>query len=186
MQSFAETLSVATRATLLIGLAVATLVLAALHEKLFKPVKELGGGRIIALELARTPNRARSVLGSWSIPGTKAARRAIYVDFAFLVAYATFFALACGSLAGVIGERTWQWMATAVSWAGAGALAAGVLDALENLFMLRTIDAYLNNSGIAALDTRGAWFAASLKFLLLLLVVVALLGGLWVLAAGAA
>jgi hypothetical protein len=94
------------------------------------------GHAILDLELARTPENARSVIDDWGRNGVlDDARCDIYIDFGFILFYALFLALVCASAASHLAGR-WRRAGTVIAWA---MLAAGVLDMLENAGMLFTI-----------------------------------------------
>ncbi|HWI60465.1 MAG TPA: hypothetical protein VNT75_01360 [Symbiobacteriaceae bacterium] len=116
---------------------------------------------IVSFELAGTLEQAEAMLNSWDDYREKLAAFLLGFDYLFLVAYATFFALACltaGEAARAAGSRL---AALAIPLAWGQWLAAG-LDALENFALLWVVfDSTW--SGWPPL----AWFAASLKFALI-------------------
>jgi hypothetical protein len=123
-----------------------------------------GDPGIISLELAWTPTRTRTILDKWrGAHLLSAAKRGIYVDYAFLVAYAMTGALFVTLLARATGDAISD--STARHAANAGAIAmwsAGVLDAIENVGLLRLLS--LNaGTGTGVLVSA----IASVKFLLI-------------------
>ncbi len=135
------------------------------HERAMEPAEASSGTDIVAFELAGTPDRARTILDEWGPDGRAGATRAIKIDYGFLITYAVFLAVAVGSIADAVGERTRDW-AKALGWGLAGlVLAAGVFDAIESTAVLRVLDTY-QSDGISGLATWTAAIAASAKFLI--------------------
>src|SRR5687767_2482393 len=94
-------------------------------------------GRVdaISLQFARTPKCADELLGRWQHDGRRLARQAIYIDFAFLVAYATTLALACAIVARGIRPVSRRWAQIGIVLACGMSLTA-LFDAAENVAML--------------------------------------------------
>lgn len=126
--------------------AAATVVLAV---ELTKSGKRLQTGEaprgIVSLELASTVERVEAIVESWRRTrvgrGTAVdvAKRSIYLDFPFIVAYSTVLAGGCWWVAGVLGRRGLPG-AGGVRTLGWLQLAAGALDVVENAGMLIEID----------------------------------------------
>jgi hypothetical protein len=191
METLFENIPALIRAALIAGSAVTLAWLAWRHEQLFAAAKESGAGRILAFEFAGTPSRASALLYRWSTtdPGLTGAGRAIRLDYWLAVAYAVLLATSCGSLAGVMGERTWSWADTAGSLIALGALAAGLMDWVENTALLQVIRQHLEapppqETQIGGGATRLAWISAFVKFVLIFAALVNVLIGLGVLIAG--
>ena len=111
---------------------------------------------ILSYEFAWTKPQADSILSSWEkIKDT--ARQQLLLDFGFLVFYPLTLSLACAMLAG----SKFNNMAAAgvfISWA---VLLAGVLDAVENLALLRML-----STGGSDFLARLAGICAGVKFAL--------------------
>jgi hypothetical protein len=111
---------------------------------------------ILSYEFAWNRSQAELILRSWdSIQGT--AKRQLVLDFGFLIVYPLLLSLACAMLA----ESPFNQMAAVgifISWA---MLAAGPLDAVENLALLRML-----SLGASESLARLAGLCAGLKFLL--------------------
>jgi len=128
----------ARRAGLLVLAPVAFLmmfVLSSLDASLRTPASRYG---IVSFEFAGDRESAGRMLEAWGSPGRRAAARSLRLDFVYLAAYAPGLALLCAAAADrarAAGSR----LATpgaALAW---GQLAAGGLDAVENLALLRVL-----------------------------------------------
>lgn len=116
---------------------------------------------MISFELAGTLEQAEAILDSWDEYKEKIAAFLLGIDYVFLLAYSTFFALACmtaGDAARIAGSRLY---ALAIPLAWGQWLAAG-LDAVENVALLAALFGSLWAGWPPV-----AWFAASLKFALI-------------------
>lgn len=111
---------------------------------------------ILSYEFAWSKTKAEAILASWdSLKET--ARQQLLIDFGFLVFYPLTLSLACAMLAGSAFNK----MAVVgffISWA---VLLAGLLDATENLSLLRMLD-----TGGSEFLARLAGFCAGVKFAL--------------------
>ena len=101
---------------------------------------------ILDLEFASTPAKANVVLNAWEKSETadniQAAKLNTELDFIFLLFYAIFLHQVCRSIAGL-----YKGSARNIGLILAnGAIAAGVLDILENIGMLITLHGYINNT----------------------------------------
>jgi hypothetical protein len=94
---------------------------------------DTGGPGIVPFELAFTSDRAVEILGDWGADGRDDARLSLWLDYAFLVAYAAFWRLAILRVRDALGWRRWPAIA-------AFPVAAAVFDALENAALLATIE----------------------------------------------
>jgi pimeloyl-ACP methyl ester carboxylesterase len=119
------------------------------------PLWDAGGPGIIGFELAGSEGAADRILFEWGQDARDTARISLWLDFAFLVAYGTFWATV---------SRT-----RALSIA---AIAAAACDAIENVFLLLV----LGRHGGALAPVAAAGFATA-KFVLLAVVV-----GAWLIA----
>ena len=82
---------------------------------------------------------AGEILVEWGDEGEDAARRQLWIDFGFLVAYGTFLTLALAATRDMARKRGWQRLASVGGVAILfGALCAG-FDALENICLLLTL-----------------------------------------------
>lgn len=114
---------------------------------------------ILDLEFAWAPARLGEMAAHWGEAGNAAARLSLWVDFAFMPAYALLFSgvtlLAARALPG-----RWQ---TAGLWLGLAPFAAWAFDALENVMLLNALPPAAPSE--AGLMVAGA--AAAVKFALL-------------------
>jgi hypothetical protein len=158
-----------TRRRGLIGTGIATLILFFAMAPAEERIQDNGGPRITSFELTGGQDRADEILAEWGEEGQDAARESLWIDFGFLLAYGTFLTLALAAVRDLAGQRRWRRLAAiggvVVSF---GALAA-ILDALENICLLLTLD----GAG-AAFPLMATIFAAA-KFLFLV-VAIAYLG----------
>ncbi|WP_322937861.1 hypothetical protein [Nocardioides bizhenqiangii] len=143
---------------------------AALMRGPIRTMKSASGVSIVPFELAGTDQRAREILAGWGDDGVDAARRSLYLDFPFLLGYAGLGALLAAASAEPVGDAGRAWL-TPIGWgAAAGAVLAGVLDAVENLALLRTIRAWRDPGADLGQEARLARQAARTKFGLVYLV----------------
>ena len=104
------------------------LVLGAIDARL----RDTGGPGILAFEVEFSSDDARETLARWGEEGRSEAKLSLWLDYAFLVAYAAFFSLAVVTLCEALGWRRWAFLA-------AFPLGAAVCDAIENAALLLTI-----------------------------------------------
>ncbi len=95
-------------------------------------IKETGGPGILPFEVEFTSENARETLAEWGEDGRDSAKLSLWLDYAFLVAYAAFFALAVVAVCDALGWRRWLFLATFP-------LIAAVADAIENANLLLAI-----------------------------------------------
>jgi hypothetical protein len=154
-------------------LGIASLVILAILLVFEGRMKAAGGPGIVPFEVAGNQERAREILAQWGPEGRSAARASLVIDYPFLLAYASFYALACTALAGALGRRGFGWLSSVGMRLAWGALAAGAFDAVENAALLGV----LATDGSGALAATARWFAVG-KFTLTTLVILYVLGGL--------
>ena len=120
---------------------------------------------IVSLELARTTNVSNTIISSWQQAPNAVLQRAIvntWIDFVFIIAYSLFLFSCCVMLAHRqrgISHQLSKLMALA-------ALTAGLCDVVENACLLQQLE-----TDVSALLSWCTWLLASIKFLLLALVV---------------
>jgi hypothetical protein len=139
-------------AVCLAGSAGLMLVLTVQGMPLRNPAAPLG---VVSFELARTQDRAEQILESWR-GLERTAERQLLIDFGFLIVYPALLALCCAMLSEAAAGRL-QAVGVCISWA---VLAAGPLDALENIALLQMLR---HGAGAALAQTAAG--CASLKFL---------------------
>jgi hypothetical protein len=120
----------------LAGLVIASgLALRRLDASLRTPASPSG---IVSFEFAGSRERADRMLEAWGEPGRRIAEQSLWLDFLFLAGYAPGLALLCAAAADRARSARPRRAALgdALAW---GQLAAGGLDALENLALLRVV-----------------------------------------------
>ena len=131
------------------------------------------GTGVIEFELMGTTKKAERVLADYGSDGRSAARTSLWIDYPYIVCYALFYALACGTLAQRaqrLGRETWAAVGVALAWGG---LLAGFLDAIENAALLWVLDGHPEQPFPAI-----AFLCAVPKFALSAAVILYLLAGL--------
>jgi hypothetical protein len=140
-----------------------------------KVMKATGGVGIVPFEFIGSWDRAEPLVARWRTVdrgrGWRAARWSVWVDFAFIAAYALGLAVLAGLIAShALGGRDWPGYARLATVAGWGFVVAGGADVVEDVSLLRVLH------GDRSADwPRLAAVAGGLKFALLLLGGLALL-----------
>jgi hypothetical protein len=147
------------------GTIIMIVVMAITGKDLKTPVTPIG---IFDLELAATGKDVQIILSSWGQVQEKdlikMAKYNTYWDFIFLFFYSGLLYLLCYRFKNVYRPETS--FAKAGSWLAKAAIAAGVLDAIENICMLQS----LNNSSANWLPMLTA-ICAGLKFTILIIII---------------
>ena len=128
---------------------------------------------IVDFEFAGTQSRVDQIRADWGSSGSDAAKRSLWIDYAYIVAYGTFLVLACLATRDLALERGWRRMAAFGVAAVPFAAGAAAFDAIEDVGLLLAVNGHGGDlaPGLARV-------CASLKFLLLGLTIAYLLGGL--------
>lgn len=122
---------------------------------------------IIDLEFAGTARRLGEMMAAWGEAGDRAAALSLWVDFAFMPAYALLFAGLTLLAARAVSGR-WQ---TIGLWLTLAPFAAWAFDALENVMLLNALppalptDAGLTTAAVAAAIKFG-WLLMSAGYVL--------------------
>ena len=132
-----------------------------------------GGPSILGLELAGSAGRATEVMAEWGEHGQYLARLSLWIDFGFMVSYGAFFALAALATRDFARERDLRALAVAGIVMPSFAVLAALFDAAENIVWLLVLSGHGGEIGPPF-----ATVCASLKFLLIGLVIVYVLWGL--------
>ena len=130
---------------------------------------------ILDLEFAHNSEKVEAVLNAWSVKGDTGsaiddAKRNTYFDFIFLLFYSSFLYCSCILLGRSGSIPTIKKLSVFFAIA---ALLAGLLDIMENIGMLQSLDGKVSDS-IAIFTT----FCAGIKWTLVILVILFLLTGL--------
>src|SRR3954452_6714648 len=131
-----------------------------------------GGPGIVGFEFAGTQDRAAEIRADWGDRGTDAAKASLWIDFAYIVAYGTFFVLAAWATRDLAEQRGWTRMAALGLAVIPFAAAAAAFDAIEDVGLLLAIN---DRGGDVA--PRLAQVCASLKFLLIAVTIAYLVAG---------
>ncbi len=128
---------------------------------------------IVEFEFAASEEGAAEIVADWGERGTDAAKRSLWIDYAYIVFYGTFLVLAAAATRDLAESRGWRRMAAIGMVAAPFAAAGAAFDAIEDVGLLLAVDGHGGDlaPGLAAV-------CASLKFALLAVVIAYLLIGL--------
>jgi hypothetical protein len=138
-----------------------------------REISDTGGPGIVPYEFAWDQERAEEIHAEWGDEGRDLARKSLWVDYAFMLAYGAFFVLASAATRDLARDRGWRRLAALGVYAVPLAVAAPIFDALENAGLLLTLD---GNGGDAAPLLAGIF--ASLKFATLIAAQLYVIAGL--------
>lgn len=125
-----------------------------------EPMTGDGGRNIVAFELADSGAEADDIMAGWGTDGRQAAQWSLVLDYLWLVFYSAVLMIGAVLVAEMARDRDWP-RVHRLGWLVAGlALVAGLLDAVENSFLL--LQLANGGSDLAAFVAR---LAATLKFL---------------------
>jgi hypothetical protein len=161
------------RRAALIATAVLSLGIGAHLLSLDQDMEDAGGPGIVTFEFAWDQDGAEEILADWGEDGKDAARKSLWIDYAYLLAYGAFFVLATGATRDLARDRGWTRLAALGAVAVPLAFAAPAFDALEDVGLLLALD---GNGGDAAPLLAGIF--ACLKFACSIAVTAYLLAGL--------
>ena len=102
------------------------------------------GASIIQFELAGTQKNAQTIMAGWGEDNRQLARQQTYVDFVYLVLYPLTLALGCGLAARQFSAGSW--LVTVGLYLAWAQLAAGLLDAVEDVALLQLLQGSQNPS----------------------------------------
>ena len=161
------------RRTALVVSGVAVLLIGGLLVAIDPHARDSGDPSIIDFEFAGTQSRVDEIRADWGESGSDAAKRSLWIDYAYIVAYGTFLVLACLATRDLAQEHGWRRMAAFGVAAVPFAAAAAAFDAIEDVGLLLAVNGHGGDlaPGLARV-------CASLKFLLLGLTLAYLLAGL--------
>ncbi len=131
-------------------------------------INEIAPAGIVSFELAGSLSAAKQIIGSWDIVATSYAGLNLGIDYLFLIIYSATIALACFMLAsGLKPQSRWQkigYILVTAQWL------AALADMIENYGLIRLFLGS-NESLWAGL----AYYAAIIKFVLIILALIYLL-----------
>ncbi len=138
-------------------------------------VAPLTSKEIVAYELSKTPDRAdEMILTFGETRQIDLVRKSLYLDFVFLLLDGSVLFVGCQyavRLATQVGaQRTWVRIGYGLAWLGIVALVA---DIVENVLLLRQ----LPPGSVTVITAEMAWAMASLKFISIIVVLMAALAG---------
>jgi|GEM_PF-6839691 len=148
-----------------------------------KVMRQAGGVGNLGLELLGSWERADPVLDAWRAKpeGKAAARKAVWIDFAFISGYVSLGMVVASTIATRAGDGMLPWAgwAAAARAGGWAIVAAGALDMFENISLFGTLAERRDNNwpGIAGAFAKAKWVLVILALTVVLTVVVALAGG---------
>jgi hypothetical protein len=152
-----------------IAMAVFDIVILVIDQRL----EATGGPSILGLEFAGSSGRVAEITAEWDEHGQYLARLSLWIDFGFMASYGAFFALAALATRDFARDRDLQALATAGIAMPLFAILAALFDAAENIVWLLVLGGHGGGIGPPF-----ATVCASLKFLLIGLVIVYVLWGL--------
>ena len=126
---------------------------------------------IVSLELSATPAAAIQLLEAWQGDRIETAKKNIGLDFVFIFFYSWLYYTLCGNIA-VRQNQLWGRVGVLLA---IGSMLAALLDVLENILMLFTLNGHFTSFSLLATTS-----LASLKFLLLILATIYVLIGWWI------
>ncbi len=103
-------------------------------------MRRTGGPGIIPFELAGSRDNAVRIMERWGPQGTAAARRSLWLDFPFLIAYSGVHASWCAMAGDALREHDRTRLASLGRVVVAAQIAAGACDAVENASLLGVLD----------------------------------------------
>jgi hypothetical protein len=161
------------RRTALVVSGIAVLVIGGVLLAVDPKARDSGDPSIVDFEFAGTQAKVDEMRADWGQSGTDAAKRSLWIDYAYIVAYGTFLVLASTATRDLAVRRGWRRMAAFGLAAVPFAAAAAGFDAIEDVGLLLAVNGHGGDlaPGLARV-------CASLKFLLLALVIAYLLAGL--------
>jgi hypothetical protein len=161
------------RRTALIVSGVAALAIGGLLLAIDPHARDSSDPSIVDFEFAGKQTRVDEIRADWGDAGSDAAKRSLWIDYAYILAYGTFLVLACLATRDLAEERGWRRMAAFGVAAAPFAAAAAAFDAIEDVGLLLAVNGHGGDlaPGLARV-------CASLKFLLIGLTLAYLIAGL--------
>jgi hypothetical protein len=136
-------------------------------------IQDTGGPGILEFEFSASEERVAETVVEWGDQGTDDARLSLWLDYAFMLAYASFLALSVAAVRDASRRRGWDGLAAVGAVLVFFPPAAAAFDALENAGLLVALDG--NGGDLAPLL---AAICAGIKFALIVTAIAYLLGTL--------
>ena len=153
------------------GLLVLLIVCIVMMRIFDAPLKnEVCTGGIVSFELAREMTTSQAILESWDSQAKSSAYRSLFFDFLFLVVYSSFIAVLIGRIRTKFSPNTL--LHRVGQLLGILIFVAALFDILENIALLRIM-----GGDFSQIWATVAYYAASIKFGLILLSLIYLLVG---------
>ncbi len=124
------------RKHLLVAFGIATVAFDVALIVIDKRLEATGGPGIVPYELSGGAGRASRILAEWGDHGRGLASLSLWLDFGFILSYATFFALAGLATRDYARDHGLRRLAAAGTVAPFLAIAAGVFDVVEDVGLL--------------------------------------------------
>jgi hypothetical protein len=156
----------------LIVLGIATVAFTVIIE-LIDPSHVSHGPTILAFEFAGSRSHAAQIMAEWGAQGRSAAHLSLLIDYAYMLSYGLFFALAGFAVRDAARARGWRRLAAVGVVVPFFALAAAMFDASENVALLLTL---AGNGG--SLAPPFAAVCSAIKFTLIDIAILYALSGL--------
>jgi hypothetical protein len=99
-----------------------------------------GGPGIIRFEFVADRMTAARILAAWGADGRDAAKLSVWLDYGFLVLYATFLVVALRAAAAGLAARGHEKLAWIASWIWVLAITGAAFDAVEDFALLLILD----------------------------------------------
>lgn len=122
---------------------------------------------IISFELASTPQASNAILAAWDMAAQRLAAFSLGLDYLFIPVYAGAIGLAAVKAGGLLGRHAWPFGRWG-QWIGWSAWLAALLDAIENLALIKIL---FGNAAISPWPQMAA-ACATVKFALIFLALV--------------
>jgi hypothetical protein len=165
------------RRTLLLVSGLGTLALDAAVLLIERRLDSLGGPSILDLEFAGSSAKVAQIASEWGSEGLHYARLQLWIDFAFMVCYGTFFLLAGLATRDFARSRDLPRLAAAGAFIPYFAVAAALFDACENVIWLLALSG--DAGSLAPIGTACAAMKFSLIAMAIVYAVCGLLFWLW-------
>jgi hypothetical protein len=118
----------------------ATLALLAILAAIDLRIQDTGGPGIVEFEFSGSEERVGEALAEWGEEGTDDARLSLWLDYAYMLSYATFLALAVVAVRDAAARRGWDGFRRAGGLLFLFPAGAAAFDAVENAGLLVALE----------------------------------------------